>query len=54
MGRAIVRSHVPSSVSTSDDMVSRQRVVCRAVTTADPARLLLAQHLLADAAMVGT
>jgi len=35
-------------------MVCRQWVVCRAMTTADPARLLLGQHLLTDAAMVGT
>jgi hypothetical protein len=34
-------------------MVSRQWVVCRAMTTADPARRLLAQHLLAHAAMLG-
>jgi hypothetical protein len=54
MGRSIVRANVPSSVSTSDDMVSRQRVVFRSVITADPARLLLAQHSLTNAAMLGT
>jgi len=54
MSRAIVRANVPSSVCASDDMVSRQRVIRRAMTTADPARRLLAQHLRGDAAMVGT
>jgi hypothetical protein len=54
MGGAVVGSHVPSTVSTSDDMVSRKRVIRRAMTTANPARLLFGQHLLADAAMLGT
>ena len=35
-------------------MVSRQRVVRRATTTANPTRRLLAQHLLTDAPMLGT
>jgi hypothetical protein len=54
MSCSIVRADVPSSVDSSDDMVSRERVGCRAMTTADPAALLLGQHLLAHAAMVGT
>jgi hypothetical protein len=35
-------------------MVCRQRVGFRAMTAANPTRLLLAQHLLAYAAVLGT
>jgi hypothetical protein len=53
MGRAIVGSLVLSTLGAGDHVVSRERVVVRSVTTADVARRLLAQDLLADAAMVG-
>jgi hypothetical protein len=41
-------------VDASDHVISREWVVFRSVTTADPTALLLGQHLRCDAAMVGT
>jgi hypothetical protein len=49
-----VRPRVRSTIGTSDDVICSQWIIRTSRLAADPARRLLAENLLTDAAVVGT